>query len=115
MELPTMEELTEAIKKRCFPMTDNTSSAKTRVMRRIVDIEDLPIELKAESFYQYIDGKIRPVTVKNLRSWYLVEEDYQAYLKELFNDSNRADITIEYQLFYNSSAFNRYISRETVM
>ena len=85
MELPTMQEVYEAIKLECFPYSDDISPQEIRVMRRVVDIDDLPIELKANAFYKHMDGRFSPVTVDNLRRYYLSDSDYQYYV-ERFDD-----------------------------
>lgn len=113
MELPTMKEVYQAIKLECFPYSDGISPQETRVMRRVVDIDDLPIELKANAFYEHIDGRFSPVTVDYLRRYYLSESDYE-YYKDLFDDEPFEVGISTKQLNFYLTVFNRKRTKSSV-
>ena len=106
-----MQEVYEAIKLECFPYSDDISPQEIRVMRRVVDIDDLPIELKANVFYKHMDGRFSPVTVDNLRRYYLSDSDYQYYIERFDDEPFEVGISEEYQIFYMDLLYKRYTLR----
>ena len=99
--------LFDAIKEQCFPMNAGISPAEIRVMRKVVDVEGLPIELTAQAYYEWLDGAITPATVRDIRKYYLVDSDYQYYF-ERFDGVGTSE---EYQIFYMDLLYKRYTLR----
>ena len=78
------EELLHEMSTKCFPdrmVWHGVSPAEVRTLRRVVAIVDLPIELLAQSYYEYIDIGLNPATADELRKAILHEDDYSRYFE----------------------------------
>ena len=78
-------ELADEMSMKCFPdrmVMNGVSPAEVRTLRRVVAIVDLPIELLAQSYYEYIDIGLNPATADELRKAILHEDDYSRYFEK---------------------------------
>lgn len=103
--------LFDAIKEQCFPMSDGISPAEIRVMRKVVDLEGLPIELTAQAYYEWLDGAITHATIRDIRKYYLAESDYQYYLGRFDDNPFEVRISKKDHLFYTNLLYKRHTLR----
>ena len=84
LDIGKNRELADEMSMKCFPdrmVWHGVSPAEVRTLRRIVAIVDLPIELLAQSYYEYVDIGLNPATVEELRQTVLTDEDYSRYFE----------------------------------
>lgn len=76
------KELLHEMITKCFPnrlVRYGVSPAELNVLQKILYIADIPIELLAESYYEYIDVGLNPATTDKLRKSILTNEDYARF------------------------------------
>ena len=78
------KELLQEMKAKCFPdilVRYGVPPAELKVLQSIIYISDIPIELLAQSYYEYIDIGLNPATTDELRKAILHEDDYSRYFE----------------------------------
>jgi len=76
------KELLQEMKAKCFPdilVRYGVPPAELKVLQSIIYISDIPIELLAQSYYEYIDIGLNPATTDKLRRSMLTNEDYARF------------------------------------